>query len=376
MNRKQVRVGLVFKDFACWLRTSCTGLNVAGFATAQVLKQAGVEVAVFPVRHNIDIVNEIDGYFERTGERLTHVIISAPWLSEHDLKALLNHFPYIQFVILSHSNVGFLQADFEGVRLLRKYIHLSKEYFNLHVGGNTERFVDWLRDTYHENAVLLPNLYPIDRTQMKPVPLTPGGTRFTPDQYQPNRVVKIGAFGALRPQKNFMTAAASAVLIQRYLGMPIEFHMSSDGEGDTCFTAQAIEQLLEGSGVTLVRHPWRYWDDFVQVVSGMDLLIQVSYTESFNMVTADGISVGVPSVVSPAITWAPQMWTADPDNPGEVASVGISLLTQDETRQLGIGALNAHNKWAVKVWKKFLDVPEHHHGGGVWQTLRRLFESL
>ena len=363
--KHKVRVALAFKDFAAWLRSSCTGLNVAGFATAEVLKEAGINVSVFPVRHNVDLVNAIDKYKEEHGEPLTHVIISAPWLSIHDLKALLTNFSYIHFVVLSHSNVGFLQADFEGVRLLRQYIRLRNEYPNLSVGGNSERFVEWLRETFHGDAVLLPNLYPLHRKQMKPVPVVGDA----------QRTIKIGAFGAVRPQKNFMTAAAAAVSIQRHLRVPVEFHMSTGGEEDGNFTSLAIEQMLEESDVTLIRHPWRYWDDFIEVVGSMDLLIQVSYTESFNMITADGINAGVPSVVSPAISWAPFLWTADPDNAKEVAHVGLSLLRQKDTRELGISALRAHNEWALSVWRGFLYAIEHDtcEEKGLWQTLRLLF---
>ena len=363
---RNIRVGLAFKDFACWLRSSCVGLNVAGFATAQVLNDAGIDTTVFPVRHNVDLVHAIDKYKAENGVPLTHVVISAPWLSVHDLKQLLYHFPYIDFTVLSHSNVGFLQADFEGVRNIRGYIELAECFTNLTVGGNSERYVEWLRESFHSDAVLLPNLYPLDRDVMKP----PVDTfRWSP---RPIPVLKIGAFGAVRPQKNFMTAAAAAVLINRQLDIPVEFHMSTGGEEDVNLTALAIEQMLENSGVTLVRHPWRYWDDFIKEVGAMDLLIQVSYTESFNMITADGINAGVPSVVSPAISWAPCHWRADPDDACDVARVGINLLTHASTRAQGIKALRAHNKWALSVWKDVLCYEEEKQT--LWQTFVNLFK--
>ena len=93
-----------------WIRSSCVGLNVAGFTTAKYLKEHGIDTTVFPVRHNVDVVHAIDHYNETHIKRLTHVVISAPWLSLHDMKSLVRNFPEIQFVILSHSNVGFLQA--------------------------------------------------------------------------------------------------------------------------------------------------------------------------------------------------------------------------------------------------------------------------
>ena len=338
MKRTDVRLALFFKDFAAWIRTSCVGLNVAGYTTQKVLSEHGFETVVFPVRHNIDVVHSIDRYNETHKVKLTHVVISAPWLSVHDLRALLIHFPDIKFVVLSHSNVGFLQADPGGVYLLREYHKLAREFPNFKVGGNSKKFVDWLEQAYGEDVILLPNLYPA----CDPI-----------EKCWHGGIIKIGAFGAVRPEKNFMTAAAAAVAIQAQLGVPVELHMSTGGEGDRGLTAPAIDQMCEGN-VKVIRHPWMFWDGFIQLVASMDLLIQVSYTESFNMVTADGISVGVPSVVSPAIYWAPPSWKAEPDDALNVADTGVRLLTNVEIRNEGIEFLRAHNEDSMQYWDRFL----------------------
>ena len=338
MKRTDVRLALVFKDFAAWIRTSCVGLNVAGYTTQKVLSEHGIETVVYPVRHNVDVVHSIDRYNETHKVKLTHVVISAPWMSGHDLRALLVHFPDIKFVVLSHSNVGFLQADPGGVYLLREYHKLAREFGNFKVGGNSKKFVDWLDQAYGDEAVLLPNLSPSGDPLEKS---WSGGA------------LKIGAFGAVRPEKNFMTAAAAAVAIQAELGVPVELHMSTGGEGDQGLTAPAIDQMCDGQ-IKVIRHPWMFWDGFIQLIASMDLLIQVSYTESFNMVTADGISVGVPSVVSPAIYWAPPEWKAEPDDALDVASAGIRLLLDQEARNQGIEYLRAHNEDSLKYWERFL----------------------
>ncbi len=336
-------LALVFKDFAAWLRTSCVGLNVAGYTTAKALREAGVDVSVFPVRHNVDLVLAIDKYNETHDEPLTHIVISAPWLSEHDLKSLIEHWPNVQFVILSHSNVGFLQADPGGTALLRRYAALSETHSNITVGGNSKRFADWFASAYDKEAVWLPNIYPFTQRAAKPVFESP---------------IKIGAFGAVRPEKNFMTAAAAVVLLQKMLDAPVELHMSAGGEGDQGRTAPAVEQLFSGiPGLTLVRHNWEPWDSFIKVVSAMDLLFQLSYTESFNMVTADGISVGVPSVVSSAIAWAPESWKVDSDNVLDAAQRGLMLLTNKRARDAGSAALAKHNKKAASAWLRWLDTP-------------------
>jgi len=338
MKKKDARLALVFKDFACWVRSSCVGLNVAGFATKKVLEQDGYHVSVFPVRHNVDLVREIEHYNLSHKEQLTHVVISAPWLSLFDMRNLLTEFSDIQFVILSHSNVGFLQADPCGIELLRKYHELSEEFGNIRVGGNSEKFVRWMRKAYDEGVVLLPNLYPLGPQIKK--------------EWEGVGLVKIGAFGAIRPEKNFMTAAAAAVALASE-GVEVELHMSEGGEGECGSTAPAIDQMCAGK-IKVIRHSWVYWDEFVKLVSQMDILIQVSYTESFNMITADGISVGVPSVVSPAIYWAPPSWKADPDDVNEVLIVMKRLLFDPRQRAAGYEHLQAHNDKSIRHWDKFL----------------------
>jgi hypothetical protein len=338
-NLADVRLALVFKDFAAWVRSSCVGLNVAGYTTANVLRKHGIKTVVFPVRHNVDIVTAIDAYNESHQEALTHVVISAPWLSVYDLQTLIENFKTIQFVILSHSNVGFLQADPDGVWLLRQYFDLAQTHPNLKVGGNSEKFVHWVQHAYNQEATLLPNLYPLpDKDKVKA-------------PWDGKSALKIGAFGAVRPYKNFMTAAAAAITIQRFLGVPVELHMSTGGEGGT---VAAIEQMCAGvKDFKLVKHEWSYWDKFIRLVANMDLLLQVSYTESFNLITADGISVGVPSVVSSAIEWAPDAWKADADNALKVAQVGLRLL-RGENREAGFKALGDHNEYALRFWIAYL----------------------
>lgn len=337
---KNVRVAIFFKDFAHWVRSSCVGLNVAGYTTAKYLRQHGIHANAYAVRNNIDVVREIDKYQHDHGHPLTHVIISAAWLTLHDLKSLVSHYRHINFVVLSHSNIGFLQADPNAILLFRKFAKLSEQYPNLKVGGNNKPFVEWFNRVYnYEHGVYLPNLYPVGRVHSK---VWNGG------------LLKIGAFGAIRPEKNFMTAAAAAMIIHSRLWSDMELHMSTGGDGCKSTTLPAIEEMVEGvKGVKLVRHNWQHWDNFIKLIGSMDLLLQVSYTESFNMITADGISVGVPSVVSPVIKWAPERWKADPDNAVEVASVGLDILAHDQGYR-GADALLAHDRRGLRHWKKYL----------------------
>ena len=335
----QARCGIFYKNFAAFKNISHIGLGVAALANAEYLNSHGEHATVFPVRHNIDIVREIKEYAAEHKHPLTHVVISAPWISTRDMGAIVEHFPMIQFVVVSHSNVGFLQADPAGIHLLRDYIELSLKFDNLSVGGNSKRFTDWITEAYDVHAVLLPNMYPIRPFARK----------------KNSDVIKIGSFGAIRPLKNQLTAAAAAVTISKRLDLSVEFHLSAGREeGGGNIVLNSIQQMTEDiPNFKLALDGWRGWLEFKELVAEMDLLIHPSYTESFNIVTADGVSQGVPTVGSEAIHWLPKEWKADSDDAIRIAEVGLKLLKEGPKK--GIEALNRHNELGLIQWKKFLE---------------------
>lgn len=336
-----IRLGIFYKNFAAWKGVSHIGLGVAALANSEYLREHGIESTVFPVRHNIDIVRSIKEYADETKHSLTHAIISAPWLSTRDMAEIVKFFPLIQFVVVSHSNVGFLQADPQGIKLLRDYIELSRKHDNLSVGGNSEKFTQWLTEAYDEFAVLLPNMYP-----------TSCGLDFT--NHREWDVIRIGSFGAIRPLKNQLTAAAAAIIISKRFNAKVRFHLSAgreEGGGNTVLNA--IRQMVEDvPNFELVLDGWRGWIEFKKLVSEMNLLIHPSYTESFNIVSADGVSQGVPVVGSEAIYWLPKDWKADSDDAIEIAEVGIRLLREGPAE--GLIALKEHNERSFRHWEKFL----------------------
>jgi hypothetical protein len=86
----------------------------------------------------------------------------------------------------------------------------------------------------------------------------------------------------------------------------------------------------------------------------MDLLIQPSFTESFNLVTADGVAEGVASVVSTAIEWAPSEWMANSDDAGHIARVGTMLLFDPYAVRAGKRALTLSVEMGTQHWISFL----------------------
>jgi glycosyltransferase involved in cell wall biosynthesis len=86
----------------------------------------------------------------------------------------------------------------------------------------------------------------------------------------------------------------------------------------------------------------------------MHLVLQPSYTESFNVVTADAIAEGVPVVTSDAINWVPTHWQACADEPRDVARVAEQLLRDPNAARDGRAALERFIELGVSGWIRFL----------------------
>ena len=334
------KVILVYKNFAASKNISHIGLGVSAINTAKILRSRGVAAEVWP------IVSAQELHTRLKTEAATHVVISAPWIPSTDLQQLTQNHPELKFAMNCHSNVGFLQADANGVRLLREAMEIETGTFNFHLSGNSRRFCRWITGAFGAPCTYLPNLYFIDGVPRSHRPLFGGG------------VLRIGAFGATRPLKNFMSAAGAALEISRQLKTDLELWVSAgrtEGGGETVLRA-ARAMLVGVPGVKLIENGWQSWPKFRQTVAHMHLLLQPSYTESFNMVTADGIAEGVASVVSEAIDWAPEHWKADVDDVFDISRSGRNLLSDPNAAQDGLIALQRHNGDGIHAWFSFLGV--------------------
>jgi len=335
-----MRVVLAYKNFAANRNISHIGLGVAAINTAKVLRREGIKADVWPIVSSADLRVRLEG------SPADHVIISAPWIPSAELLALANDFTETHFSVNCHSNVGFLQADRNGVKLVRETMELEVGTSNIHLGGNSRRFCDWVLSAFGTPCAYLPNLYYLDAEPVWQHQPFGGGT------------LRIGVFGATRPLKNLMSAAGAAMDIARQMRVPLELWLSggrTEGGGEGVLAA--VREMLNGlPDVTLKLNGWQSWPNFRKTVGHMHLLLQPSYTESFNMVTADGVAEGVPSVVSSAIDWAPADWRAAVDDVVEIALVGRRLLHDPRAPQHGFRALQTYVADGVRAYKEYFAI--------------------
>lgn len=341
MEQKQTRLVLAYKNFAANRNISHIGLGVSALNTAKVLRRAGIIATVVPILSAADLHTQLEQ------NPSSHVIVSAPWIPTNELQKLIIQHSETEFYINCHSNVGFLQADRNGVKLIREAMELELASHNLHLAGNSRRFCDWIQSAFARPCSHLPNLYWLDELS---------GHAIHPQPIGHSGPLRVGVFGATRALKNLMTATAAAVQIARNLRLALELWLSAgraEGGGQTVL--DALREMIVGlPNVTLKLNGWQTWPQFRQTVGHMHLLLQPSYTESFNMVTADGVAEGVASVVSEAIEWAPDHWKADVDDAADVARVGRQLLHDPHATNEGLVALKAHVAAGLREYQRLV----------------------
>jgi hypothetical protein len=249
----------------------------------------------------------------------------------------------IHFIVRTHSQVSFLQADRNAMFLLREYGSLQEASFNFTLAANSRRFATAMELAFRTRCLYLPNLYDMERAHRKT--LAPHHT---------HRTLRVGSFGARRVLKNHATAAMAALIAARERGCDLEFYVSSNRDDNSGIYATLKGIFHRQPDAKLVEVPWCPWQEFRHHVAHMDVCIQVSATETFNIVTADGCAEGVPSAVGSCIEWAPEAWKVDIDDPLAIARKVNQLLSDKDAAVDGQTALRTYVDKAQNLWLQYL----------------------
>jgi glycosyltransferase involved in cell wall biosynthesis len=331
-------VAIAYKNFAAANpKIRHIGLGVSATNTAKVLRENGIEAHVWPTE-SLDRIKKLI----EMRPQITHIVINAPWISALEMSELCNDYPHLKICCNIHSNVAFLQADSNGVEFIRDYQKLEKGVLNFTLAANSKRYAEWQESTDNAPCQYLPNLYHLTHLDGSPRP-----------PWQSEGVLRVGSFGAQRPLKNQLSAASAALTLANILRCFVVFSMNSERmEGGGQTVVRAIDTLYRGRPNAKVSYVgWKDWMDFRKVVAHQHLLIHPSYTESFSMVTAEGIAEGVPSVVTDAIDWAPDYWKAKSDDTMDLVQTAQALLHSRTAPADGMKALKTYNTLGIAAWK-------------------------
>lgn len=322
-----------------------TGLyNSANFMN-QMLKDAGIDSELEVATDN----NCIDRLV--TKHKPTHVIIEALWVVPTKFSVLCKLHPKVKWIIRLHSEMPFLAG--EGMAL--DWIGDYTSFANVVIGANAPRALDevkfylshkygWDKKTAENKIIYLPNFYPQE---------------YKLKLFNKNKeYIDISCFGAIRPLKNHILQAIAAIQFAEEKGKKLRFHINAGriemNGNPVLHNLKALFEHLDEQGHELINHEWTPREEFLELCSTMDIGMQVSMSETFNIVAADHISEGIPMVGSDEIPWINTFFCADPLYTKQIYN---ALLYTWCTPQLNIKSnqrkLTKYTNNTKKIWLKY-----------------------
>jgi hypothetical protein len=301
-------------------------LKIATQFIVDMLLQEGHKAALAEADNQNFIGNLIDQYVPSI------VILEALWVTPAAMAALMFQYPKVRFVIRINSEVPFLASEGIGVEWIDAFMRLKVAVaFN---SNQAKEDFDILGD-----SIYLPNYYPMRRLR---------------HQIAPGPVVNIGCFGAMRPLKNQVEQAFAAAAYAKCARKPLRFHMNDAADcQDVKAIRRSVKAIIEGTGNELVLHPWLDHEDFLDLIASMDICLQVSLSESFDITAADAVSMGVPLVGSSAIRWLPRRSQA---YTGSAKSIVQAMNLADKTGiAMNHDYLQNYVNSSVEIWNQFIE---------------------
>ena len=303
---------------------------------------------------NASVVHAIDNNcIDRlvTENKADIVIIEAFWVVPEKFEILQQLHPHIKWIVRNHSAMPFISSEGIIIDWSLRYV----DYSNVYIACNEYRTYDQFKFLVNEKqktskkVLYLPNTYPVDNMKHH-------ATRkfFKTDGY-----VDVGCFGSIRPLKNHLTQAHAAISFARQVGRRLRFHINSthveDGGNSTLDNLIALFEY--NPNCELICHPWLDHKDFLLLCRKMDIGLQVSFTETFNIVAADLVSQGVPVISSPEIVWMYDGFKANPNSSNDILQKMIKVVSQrkyfpciDDSQK----KLKKYCKQSIEYWKKQL----------------------
>jgi hypothetical protein len=288
-----------------------TGLWNSARLVVEMLNSNGVEAKFIEVVDNNDIDREVTQY------RPTHVFIEALWVVPEKFQVLTGLHPKVQWNIRMHSELPFLANEGIAMNWLLRYL----EYPTVSICCNSERLLSEIRfiarhklgiteNEIRKRVWFGPNYYdPTNRSYPKKIP------------YADRSSINVGCFGAIRPLKNQLAQAFAALKFAEQQGRTLNFFINVgrvESRGDSVLrNIRDLFDHLKERGHRLVEVTWQPHEDFLDLVEQLDIGMQVSLTETFNIVAADMVACKIPLVTSSEVSWAIPFY-ADPNNVDDI----------------------------------------------------------
>lgn len=313
------------------------------FNSARFLKEALEEN--FSIQVHLAICsdgNSIDK--EVHGFKPDICLIEAIWVTPDKFKELVKLHPKVKFIVRIHSKTTFLANEGNAMAWIKEYKKIDNVEVAFNEATTTQEF-----NAIGIKALYLPNIYYFFKKEDNSI------EKIKYKQYN-HYEVNIGCFGAIRPMKNQLEQAVAAIRFGEEYDKRIRFHINIgrvEQRGENIL--KNIRALFTETKHELVEHQWLNHNEFVEVVKKMDVGLQVSLSESFNIVAADFVASKIPIIVSKEITWMPEIAKVEVDKTEQIVAK-IKECLNERTYYAGknLKALKEYNKKATNVWGDFI----------------------
>lgn len=234
------------------------------------------------------------------------VVLEALWVTPAKLQELINikRHSKRRWVIRIHSKAPFLANEGVATAWIRDYTRINSS--RIFLAPNTSELTNQLRAVFPKGKfITLPNLYQLNNIKF--------------NRKEKSDTIDVGCFGAIRPMKNQYQQAIAAIDLANKRGLKLRFHINGSRVEQNGLNVLKNIRLLFKDKHELVEHGWMNHSEFLKVISQMDIGTQVSFSESFNIVSADFVQAGVSIVVSDDIEWMPRILRVSPTDSEKIS---------------------------------------------------------
>lgn len=315
--------------------------NSANFVNHMLKHSSGIESHLVEVVDNNCIDREVTNFDPDV------VILEAIWVTPEKVRELahLHRHRHRRWIVRNHSELPFLAMEGISLQWLLEYSSIKHTYVsnNSLVANDEIALLIQLHKGIDPSRVLyLPNYFPTHNDI---------GLR-TPHH---KNHLDISCFGAIRPLKNTLEQAVAAIMYAKSVNRPLRFHINATRiEGKAEPILKSLKAIFNGlEHYQLIEHSWLDRKDFLKLCKTMDVGLQVSFSETFNIVSADHVIEGVPCVTSDEVPWMPKRYHALPVSAEDIAKK-ISIAINDGPRQQ-LRALQKYAETSKHIWFETLD---------------------
>lgn len=328
---------LPYSDANCQVKTQllASGLSNSINFVVQMLKKQGYDAKYEQVidGNSIDKVVSI--------EKPNIVIIEAIWTTPAKIQELVKLHKKVKWIIRIHSEIPFLANEGNAINWLKQFSNIP----NVFVAANSDRAEKELQLILERDVFYLPNYYPVDKSLYikKPVGAS----------------IDVGCFGAIRPMKNQLLQALAAIQFAKDINKSLKFHINIGREetgGNNVL--KNLRALFENQpNAELIEHPWASHEDFLEIIKKIDIGMQASLSETYNIVTADMVNKFIPVVVSNEIRWVKDEFKCNPTSFKELLltlhfcynSIGFYIIQENKQK------LAENSEKSIVIWNRFIN---------------------